>query len=89
MNLGKVAKMLGQAAAYGFGVGAAIKGIDKLASYVAKKVKDRRSVWHRGYDAGYGDAATIASAHLDALEKQMRENNELLRKAIQTSEAAE
>ena len=51
---------------------------------VTKKVKDRKHTWHKGYDA-----VTIANAHLDALEQQMRENNELLKKAIQQSEAAE
>ena len=89
MNLGKVAKVLGQTAAYGFGVGAALKGIEKLAGYVTKKVKDRKHTWHKGYDAGYGDAVTIANAQLDELKKQLRENNELLKKTIQMNEAAE
>lgn len=89
MNLGTVAKMLGQAAAYGFGVGAALKGIDKLAGYVTKKVKNRKCAWSKGYNSGYGDAVTIANAQLDELKKQLQENNELLKKTIQMNEAAE
>ena len=89
MSMKKVAIWMGQAAAYGFGVGAAVAGVGRLAGYVTNKVKNRKRMWHKGYDAGYDDAKTMMHTQVAELEKQLKENNDLLAKVLQQSEAAE